>query len=761
MRFCFLLFSALLTFVPALSAQSLRVRVTSTDAEPVQGATVSLLRAADQTLVRVLATDPLGTVLFADIPPGAYVVRAEIIGFDAAQQSVTLVQGAAELVVELRLREAPVLIDAVTAQGERARTRFEEEAGATVRELTRAELKLIPGLAEADVMRAVEALPGVVSTSDFSSAFNVRGGSADQNLILLDGIPIYNPFHLGGVFSVFNSDLVERAELLAGGFPAQYGGRVSSVLNVVSDAGDRSFDVRAGVSVLATRVSAGGAIPGLENSRVRVGVRRSYFDQLLKPFFDFPYHLTDAQMVAELWASEKDRIGITAYLGQDVLNLAGSDSFPLKVDWQWGNKIVGGRWTRSLENGGVLDARLSYSQFQTEMTFPEFGDTYFASRIDHALLRADGAWPIGRHELRAGIESNRMWYDNIARSGGTEFNAAKDVGWANGAYAQTTWRAGSLLVETGVRADSWSADDGTTVLVSPRLAVKRFVSNRTAAVKLAVGRYTQFLHSLRDEEFPLGLDVWVLSGERAPQVRSDQVQLGMEWFGASWSMAAETYWRRFRGVATNNFAQDPNDPLDDLLAGDGLSYGADAVIRKDKGKLTGFMTVSWLKAEREFPDPQSGAEDRPTIAYAPIFDRRVELDFVMRFPTVKGWEGGVRWNLGSGLPYTRPVGSYLVYDYRIDDGRRELEDVPDSATVAVLLGKRNAERYPMYHRLDVSVRKTFKKKWGTLTPHVDVLNVYNRKNVLFYFFEYDKNPPVRSGVSMFPFLPTVGVEVTF
>src|SRR5690606_32951268 len=151
------------------------------------------------------------------------------------------------------------------------------------------------GLAEADVLRAVELLPGVVSTSDFSSAFNVRGGSADQNLILIDGFPIFNPFHLGGLFSVFNSDAIARAELLAGGFGAEYGGRVSSVLNVESDAGaPERVEVAGGVSLLATRLLVRAPLPERlgEGSRVGPG-RRSYFDVLLPPLADFPYHLTD------------------------------------------------------------------------------------------------------------------------------------------------------------------------------------------------------------------------------------------------------------------------------------------------------------------------------------------------------------------------------------------------------------------------------------------------------------------------------------
>ena len=743
------------------AAQSVYVRVTASAGEPLGGAAVSLVSARD-SIVRTAPTTSSGVVAFENVPPGVYRVRVELIGYDRAEQRVEVSPAAVPHATEFRLRESPVPIDPLTARGERARNRFQEEAGLTVRELSRAELKLIPGLAEADVMRAVEALPGVVSTSDFSSAFNVRGGSADQNLILLDGIPIYNPFHLGGVFSVFNSDMVERAELLAGGFPAQYGGRVSSVLNVVSDAGSGDFDVRAGISLLATRVSVAGALPGIENSRVRVGVRRSYFDQLLKPFFDFPYHLTDAQLTAEVWTDARNRFSLTAYTGEDVLNLAGVDSFPLKVDWNWGNTVAGARWQRLLPAGGVLDLQASYSSFSTELTFPDFGDTYLASRIDHALARADVAWPFRRHELRAGLESNRMWYNNTAESGGTVFGGGRAHGWAHGGYVQGAWRVtSSVLLETGVRADLWQGDAGTNVLVSPRIAVKRFILNGDAALKIAGGRYTQFVHSLRDEEFPIGLDVWVLSGRRAPQVRSDQLQAGIEWLGAEWYAAVESFWRRFQGVATNNFAQDPNNELDDLLAGDGLSYGADAVIRRDQGTVTGFATFSWLKAEREFPDFLTGAENPPVIRYPPIFDRRFEVDLVLRFPVLESWQGGLRWNFGSGLPYTRPIGGYLLYEYHLDDNRRVLDERADSATVAVLLGQRNAARYPNYHRLDLSLRKTFTKSWGTLTPHIDILNLYNRKNVLFYFYEYQESPAARSGISMFPLLPTVGVEVLF
>lgn len=181
----------------------------------------------------------------------------------------------------------------VEAQRSRAKTRFEESAGIIVQEIEAAALKSLPVIAESDPLRAIEVLPGVTTVSDFSAAFNV------------------NPFHLGGIFSVFNADMVDRVELQSGGFGAEYGGRVSSVLTIASDPGDGDFGVDAGVSILATRVAVNGALPrgaaeklGFTTTRWRASARRSYLDVLFKPWVDFPYHLSDYQGVFEAWTRE-------------------------------------------------------------------------------------------------------------------------------------------------------------------------------------------------------------------------------------------------------------------------------------------------------------------------------------------------------------------------------------------------------------------------------------------------------------------------
>lgn len=754
-------------------------RVRDDEGSAVFGARIEVLVAGE--LRRAAESDRLGFFRAGPLQPGPYTLRVTGFGYAETTLSVTVPLAAAvEIEVTLDRRAIEVEGLEVEAQRSRERVRFEEIGGATVRELELVDLKAVPGVVEADPLRAVEVLPGVVSTSDFSAAFHVRGGSQDQNLILLDGVPIFSPFHLGGFFSVFNADMLERAELQSGGFPAEHGGRVSSVLQIESNPGDGRFAVDAGVSLLASRVAVAGSLPsgladdlGHANVHWRVSARRSYFDVLLKPFLDFPYHLTDVQAVAEGWTRAGDRVLLTAYTGEDVLDLTRLDDedFPLRIDWSWGNRLVGARWTRPRGGGGSLDVRANVSRYGTGLTFPDFNDTDFRSEITQAQARVDlDARPSHAWRFKVGGLAQRLSYDNLFFSGGTEFAQGNGTGVLLGGYAQLDWTApGAWLVEAGLRLDRYLPDPGEAVAeVAPRVALKRFFAGGDAAVKLAAGRYTQFLHSLRDEELPLGLDIWVLAGARAPHVVSDQVQFGVEGYPRpGWYVSAETYVRSFDGVVTFNPADDPNDELDDILAGDGLSWGADLMVSRDEGDVTGWLALSYLKADRTFVDPLSPFVPRPEITYPPIFDKRIDVDLVLRYPLPWGWEGGLRWNVGSGVPFTRAVGAFATYTPRFvqNDGRLQWAGADASTDqlggYSVVLEDRNASRYPAYHRLDFSARKSFERSWGTLTPYLNLVNAYNRRNVLFYFFEYERTPPTRSGISMFPLLPTFGVEVKF
>ena len=778
---CLLALGTLLViWVPSLEAQlgTVQGRVRGEEGSAVYGATVRLLAGA--ITIGAADTDRLGSFRLASVPTGTYQLLVQALGYGEQTEVLTLAAGQT-LEYDFRLVRQAIEVEGISVEAERsrARIRFEELGGATVREIKLSDLKQLPGVVEADPIRAIQVLPGVVSTSDFSASFHVRGGSADQNLILLDGVPIFSPFHLGGFFSVFNSDMLDRAELYSGGFPAEHGGRVSSVLQIESDPGDGDFRVDAGISLLATRVAIGGGVPrstahslGLANLKWRVSGRRSYFDILMKPAFEFPYHLTDLQTVMEGWTKSGDRITLTGYTGKDVLDLTRLDAedFPLRIDWDWGNDIFGGRWTRARRGGGSLDVRANVSRYGTGLIFPDFADTEFTSRIAQSQLRVDlDTRPTPTMGIRVGGALERLSYRNLFRTGGTEFGSGEGEGWLLGTYAQTSWsRPREWLVEFGLRLDAWSPDPGDRVFeLAPRLAAKRFFDGGDVAVKVAAGRYTQFLHSLRDEELPLGLDIWVLAGASAPHVVSDQLQLGVEGYrDIDWFWSIEAYVRSFDGVVTFNVADDPNDDFDDILSGDGLSYGADLLLRKETGDVNGWIAISLLRADRTFPDVLSPEAPQPSITYSPIFDRRLDVDLVLRYPLPWGWQGGLRWNVGTGTPYTRAIGSYAYYSPRfvVGGGRLQWAGVAehtDLSDYAVALESRNASRYPTYHRLDASFRKSFEKSWGTITPHVDLVNVYDKRNVLFYFYEYDRSPATRSGISMFPILPTFGFEVHF
>ncbi|NNL30445.1 MAG: hypothetical protein HKO77_05450, partial [Gemmatimonadetes bacterium] len=221
--------------------------------------------------------------------------------------------------------------------------------------------------------------------------------------------------------------MVRRAELQSGGFPAEYGGRVSSVLTVETDVGDGVPSVDAGISLLASRVAVDGGLPegvtdalGLRNTRWRVSARRSYFDVLFKPFVDFPYHLTDLQGAFEGWTKGGNRFQITAYSGRDVLDLTNvdPDDLPLQLKWTWGNDAVGGTWTHPLGGGGSLDLRASFSRFDSDFGFPEFGDTEFSTVVSQGSFGADlELRPGSTTRWKSGLVGNRLAYEYLFETG--------------------------------------------------------------------------------------------------------------------------------------------------------------------------------------------------------------------------------------------------------------------------------------------------------------------------------------------------------
>ena len=775
--------------VPRFDA-TIRGRVRTEVAFPVEDATTILRPAGDATPPRLALTDRLGFFAFHDLAAGDYVLTVGRIGYSSYDETVTVTPGGVvEIGVALAERAIPLEEIQVDGLSARNRVRFQESAAGMPMEMDRARVRSMAGAVEVDPVRTVDAIPGVTRVSEIGASFNVRGGSADQNLVLLDGVPIFNPFHMLGIFSVFNADMVKRTELRSGGFPAEYGGRASSVLLIESDLGDGKFGVDAGLSLLTSRLSVYGGLPeevkdgfGLAGARWRISGRRSYADILANPFLapDFPYYLRDRQFGFEAWTRGGSRLGITYYSGADAFNLTQYERLvgdpgiltpPQDVTWQWGNRALGFSWTRPSSNGGSLDIHGSYSRFAGDFSLSEFASPVLETGIRrYSLGAAVERRPASSLRWKSGLVVEYLDHSSFSR-GEVESLVRDDDsrGVGTSVYSQLNWSPNRRwLLEGGIRLDSWGENKDVYYgqygarrwgSPSPRVAVKRFLADGRWAVRLAAGRYVQYLQSVRDESLPIALDSWVLPDEGVSPMVSHQYQGGIEgFFGTDdkWFASAVGYHRSYDGLAQRNWADNPHSGFDDHVSGTGTSYGAEFLLRRHHGATTGWVSLSLLKATRRFPEIGSGRDPAPMIEYPAAFDRRLELDLVLQRRLPWNVDGGLRWNFGTGLPFTRDVG-YSVSSTRTIDLR---PGVPEDV---VWLGPRNGERFPVHHRLDLSLRKVIRKRWGVMTPYLSVINVYNRKNVTLYEYHDFGYPgkPGRRGWSLLPILPTLGVEVSF
>jgi hypothetical protein len=312
-------------------------------------------------------------------------------------------------------------------------------------------------------------------------------------------------------------------------------------------------------------------------------------------------------------------------------------------------------------------------------------------------------------------------------------------------FADDRWRvAGWLLLRPGARLDYVTGPD--QAFVSPRISFRTFLSP-TDAIQGSVGRYHQAIHSIRDQEIPVTIfEFWIGADRYIPVGRSDHVVLGYErWFGRDIQLTVEGYRKTFANLVTPNRGQDLRLAGDEFIPADGDAWGADLLLRKHAGAVRGWIAYGYTRTVRR----AQGVE------FPPAHDRRHTLNVIAFLPGPIGSDLGVRFGVGSPLPYTGFIGEW---DHRLYDATTnrfsDYETEPISSTI-------NGQRYPTYTRLDVSLRWQFEKWGGQWEPYVQVANVYNRMNPFVYVFDYDTAPPTRTGVSQIPLLPTVGVEFWF
>ncbi|HJU67317.1 MAG TPA: TonB-dependent receptor [Gemmatimonadaceae bacterium] len=735
---------------------------------PVHNATISVVGTAAAT-----TTGPDGRFVLDRIPAGVQTVRVRLLGYRIVERAVLVRSGdtvRADVTLE---REAqllsPIRVDAASADAEA----FVSKPNVATVAVDATAMKGVPAAGEPDVVRVVQLLPGVISRNDFNTGLNVRGGEADQNLILLDGHPIYNPFHLGGLFSTFMDATVGGIELMTGAFPARFGGRLSSVLDVrSSDEARPGVHASADLSVIGATARLSGAF-ARERGTWSVAARRTYADAVTALFTDdiFPYHFRDLHARGAYALPGNTRIAVTAYLGKDILdaNLSefASDSAPSRASegrwtFDWGNRVIGATITKDLGadarvpllglrlgESATLEQRVSASQFSTLLNL---GEGAFTQRNEVSDVRLSGSLlaRTATHDRSIGYEvaTHRIRYASGSSETGSSDYDVRQRPMSAAVWINDLWRPSPRwLVEWGVRGEALS-ERGWAAL-SPRVSLKFFVTPEVA-ITAASGRVTQWMHSMAGDGPLRYFEVWLASDSVTP------VATAWHWVAGAerrvrevGSVRVEAFLKRYDRVLEANWAENPQLLGDEFFVAEGRSYGADLLARwQPASGLAGWISYSYGVSMRS----------RDGTRWAPGHDRRHDIDVVATWRFTK-YRFGARFGFATGTPYTPIVGEIARRVY--DPSRDSWGTGNPRLWIEALGGARHAGRFPATHRLDLDASREFRIGGASVSPYVSVVNAYNAQNVFVYLYDYSTDAPTRRAISQFPILPSLGVRVVF
>lgn len=698
-------------------------------------------------------TDTDGRFRIGRVPDGPLLVVFSRLGVETDTVRVAEDQTFVEVYLTPRAVQLSGLL-VETSPEAAARERFEESAQASAITIDNRDIQLTPTFLEADVIRTIQLLPGTGAVNDFTVGYNARGGEVDQNLIQLDGVTIFNPSHLGGLFSTFDAQAVGEIEYLKGGFPAHYSGRLSSVLDVRTRAGNPTdFGVMGQISLLSSKALVEGPLP-FEGSSFLLAGRRTYADKVIAALTEeeLPYHFSDGVAKAAFPLPTGGTLAITGYLGRDVLDwTVGEESDqtdPLTLRVDWGNTLLGINWDDRLA-GLPLSVNLGLSDFSTTVGLLP---SIIAIENDVRLWSARAALTLtpGRsHEVRVGggFESYSMQYDVTSPALDAVY---LDQGYQPSvlsAFVDDLWRPNDrLMVRPGIRLEAvgGGADE---VTISPRVNAKLFLSEDFALTGSA-GRFYQPIHSLRDHNSPWSfLDFWIGADEATPVSHSDHLVLGFEqWLRPDVSFTVEGYRKTYDDILNISATDDLSVQGDEFVTMTGDSWGLDVLLRKYSGEWNGWIAYTFGKSTRT----------DPFQTFAPAHDRRHNINVVLSGPGPLGSRMSARWGFGTPLPYTPIIGQWEHREYSV--GARGFGDSFTEPIADPLL---NGERYPAYSRLDLSFRWDKTLFGGQIHPFVQFVNLYNRRNIFLYTYDYRQNPGVRESLPQMPFLPSFGLEFVF
>jgi hypothetical protein len=653
-------------------------------------------------------------------------------------------------------------------------------------DLNMEQVRSVPALlGEVDILKTIQLLPGVRNAGEGSSGIYVRGGGPDQNLIMLDDAVVYNTGHLFGFFSIFNSDAIKNVSLIKGGMPAQYGGRLSSVLDITMKEGnDKKMQVDGGLGLIASRVSIQGPIKKNKASFI-VSARRTYIDALTKlfvskssQFYGSGYYFYDLNAKVNYKISAKDRIYLSGYFGRDVFDFVNGRQ-SLRVNIPWGNSTATFRWNHVFNKKlfGNTTAVYNDYKFNFGAAQNDFEINLFSGIKDISIKQDFDLYPFTGHKIRFGGQYTFHTFTPsvlTGKQGTTEFNPQNaQVKHANeyAAYIQDDWTVGSKIkINTGLRwsgfqqvgpytlytkdpngnkLDSTVYGRGRTLKfyngLEPRLTIRYSLSENTS-VKGSVSQNNQYIHLVSNAGTTLPTDLWVPSTYKVKPQKSWLYALGLfkNYKENMYETSVEVYYKTMQNQIEYKEGYVPNtleETEDFFTFGKGWSYGTELFLNKSRGRLTGWIgyTLSWTW--RKFDGLNFGN------TYPAKYDRRNDLSVVAMYQLSKKWKLAATFVYGSGNAATLPERFYIYQGVLTQEYSRI-----------------NEYRLPAYHRLDLSAILTPKHKPGkkfTSEWVFSVYNAYSRKNPYFVYFDQTGNPydgtlkVQAKQVSIFPIIPAV------
>lgn len=735
------------------------------------------------------------------LPEGSYNLVYSFIGYVSREKQVELT---ADQTINLELSTNTIVSAAAEVVGEKNANTESTDMGRV--ELEVEKIKKLPALlGEVDILKTIQFLPGVQSAGEGNSGFYVRGGGPDQNLVLLDNAIVYNVSHLFGFFSVFNADAVKNIELIKGGMPANYGGRVSSVLDIsLKEGNSKKFSGAGGIGLISSRLTLEGPIKKDVSSFIVSG-RRTYIDVLAKPFINpeadlagSSYFFYDLNTKVNWRLSDKDQLYLSGYFGRDVFTFS-SASAGFETSIPWGNATASLRWNHLFNDKLFMNTIATYSdytfQFKAEQEDFSFG---VASGIEDWSAKTQLSWyPNLRHQVKAGGEYtfHRFTPNNVtASSGEVEFDTgdAEQIFSHEAAlfvldefdvterfrinaglrysffahvgpytkYVQTQGEgnAPGSVVET---IDYTSGDVLRTYnFLEPRLSM-RYTLNSLSSVKAGYQQNYQYLHLTSLSATSLPTDIWMPSTDRLEPQYGIQYSVG--YFRNTqdnvWEGSIELYYKDLQNLVEYKEGTRPEDNVAanidaNLTTGVGYSYGAEFFLKKRLGDLNGWIGYTWSKTMRTFEAINNGNE------YPARFDRRHDLSIILNYDLNDKWQFGTAFVYATGNAITLPVERYFYEGYIVD-----------------VYGERNSFRMAPYHRVDLSATYTPAKQKEITDPETgetifedrrfesswafSIYNVYNRANP--YFIYFGNEGQLSEGtlqiqayqVSLFPLLPSV------